>query len=246
MAAMLRAIVCHNEQRRRQGGLQQGFNFNLDWTFDAHAPNLGGCAKLARMMTKQNSHSRFHGRVGGTVRPCSHPGCTQAGEFRAPGHEASNFDGPGTWRWFCLEHIREFNAGYNFFSGMDADQIAAHQNPYGGWDRETRAFAHMGADTPPSWANFHDPLDAIGARWRDVKKDAVERTDGKALTPQNLSDLKTLGLEINADRTVLRRRYSDMVRRYHPDRNGGDRTHEQQLQAVIEAYQRLRKAPAFA
>jgi curved DNA-binding protein CbpA len=44
----------------------------------------------------------------------------------------------------------------------------------------------------------------------------------------------------------LRQRYSTLVRRYHPDKNGGDRSHEGQLGQVIEAYQLLRKAPAFA
>ena len=32
---------------------------------------------------------------------------------------------------------------------------------------------------------------------------------------------------------------------FHPDRNGGDRAHESALQAVVEAYQHLRRAPAF-
>ena len=55
-----------------------------------------------------------------------------------------------------------------------------------------------------------------------------------------------LGLGADADRSALRRRYSELVRRYHPDRNGGDRTHETQLRRVIDAYQQLRQAPAFA
>jgi curved DNA-binding protein CbpA len=36
------------------------------------------------------------------------------------------------------------------------------------------------------------------------------------------------------------------VRRYHPDRNGGDRAHESELQKVIAAYQHLKGAAAFA
>ena len=37
-----------------------------------------------------------------------------------------------------------------------------------------------------------------------------------------------------------------LVRRYHPDKNGGDRVHEARLGEVIEAYQLLRKSAAFA
>ena len=57
---------------------------------------------------------------------------------------------------------------------------------------------------------------------------------------------RTLGLDVDADRKGLRQRYSELVRRYHPDRNGGDRSHEKALQQVIEAYTALRSRPAFA
>ncbi len=53
------------------------------------------------------------------------PGCTGPGEFRAPGTQGSSFDGPGDWRWFCLDHVREFNAGYDWFEGMSAEEILA-------------------------------------------------------------------------------------------------------------------------
>ena len=57
---------------------------------------------------------------------------------------------------------------------------------------------------------------------------------------------EVLGLGFDADRKTLRTRYSELVRRYHPDRNGGDRSHEAQLQQVVEAYNHLRSTPAFA
>lgn len=55
-----------------------------------------------------------------------------------------------------------------------------------------------------------------------------------------------LGLSFDADRKALRARYSDLVRRFHPDRNGGDRSHEARLQEVVEAYNRLRTSALFA
>jgi hypothetical protein len=190
-------------------------------------------------------NTRFHGRVPGE-RVCSEPGCPEPGEFRAPaqGGHRSGFDGPGEWRFLCLDHVRAFNQRYNFFTGMSAEEIAEQQRPYAGWERETRAFSAAGADRPPRWADFHDPLDAISARFRDARP--AERKDGRALSGDDRKALKVLELEIDADRRALRERYSELVRRYHPDRNGGDRSHESALQQVIEAYQRLRKAPVFA
>src|SRR5690606_23370130 len=82
------------------------------------------------------------------------------------------FDGPGEWRWMCLEHVREFNAGYDWFEGMSAEEIFAAQSPIAGWERETRAF-RPGAGAVPRWADFDDPLDAIGARASEIRRRAA-------------------------------------------------------------------------
>jgi curved DNA-binding protein CbpA len=57
---------------------------------------------------------------------------------------------------------------------------------------------------------------------------------------------RVLGLAVDADRRALRIRYAELVRKFHPDHNGGDRSHEKALQAVIEAYQALKGRPVFA
>ncbi len=196
-------------------------------------------------------HDRFHGRMAGQPRPCNWSGCPEPGEFRAPDPSgpAPGPDGPGQWQWLCLDHVRAFNAGYNFFAGMSREEIERAQMPMSGWDQESRAFRPTaGVDAPPRWADFHDPLDAISARFRGRAEAAMprERADGKFLSPEDRRALETLGLDVNADRKALRIRYSDLVRTYHPDRNGGDRTHEKKLQGVVEAYQHLRRAPAFS
>ena len=126
---------------------------------------------------------RFHGRVGNGGRGCERPGCPEPGEFRAPGPRGSSFDGPGDYRWFCLDHVREFNAGYDWFEGMTPEEIVRAQNPIHGWDRQTRAFSPTaGIDTAPRWADFADPLEAINSRARSRKP--AQRSDGRAVTPE--------------------------------------------------------------
>ena len=196
-------------------------------------------------MGKGMRHDRFHGRHETRGRICDMPGCNGLGEFRAPGGQSSGFDGPGDYRWFCLDHIRAFNAGYDYFAGMTPEEIFAAQSPLHGWERETRAFnPTAGIDTPPRWADFADPLDAITARARARRP--AQRQDGKPVSPEERRALEALGLPLDANRHDLRARYSELVRRYHPDRNGGDRGFEAKLQGVIEAYQLLRKAALFA
>ena len=193
-------------------------------------------------------HDRFHGRHK-TQRSCEAPGCDETGEFRAPGVRPSGFDGPGDYRWFCLDHVRAFNSGYDFFEGMTADEILEAQSPLHGWERETRAFRPNGnVDAAPHWANFADPLEAISARAKAHMRarQPVQRQDGIVLSPEQRRALDVLGLPLDSDRKALRSRYSELVRKFHPDRNGGDRGYETRLQEVVEAYQLLRKAAAFA
>ena len=194
-----------------------------------------------RGVRDRKSPNRFHGRVGDGRTSCAEPGCREPGEFRAPDlyGAASGFDGPGSYRWLCFDHIRAFNSSYNFFDGMSREEIEAAQTPFTGWATETRAFTSGGVDSPPRWSDFSDPLDAISARFR--ARAPQERTDGKPLSEEDRKAFTLLKLDINADRHTLRQRYTELVRRYHPDHNGGDRSHEKALQAVVEAYQRLRR-----
>src|SRR4051812_28512576 len=190
------------------------------------------------MATKQ---SRMHGRVEGAQARCAVPGCGAPGEYKAP-LQPADFDGPGAWRFLCLDHVREHNAKYNFFEGMSTDEITRAQHPLGGWERPSRKFAANGADPPPAWADFADPLDAIATRFRcpaaDRKPSRFNKAERRALS--------VLGLGDDADRHSLRQNYSSLVRRFHPDKSGGDRSHEGRLGEVIEAYQLLRKSAAFA
>ena len=124
---------------------------------------------------------------------------------------------------------------------MSPDEISEAQSPTAGWDRQTRAFAHAGSDPAPSWSDFSDPLDAISTRFRRSRRDAPSR-----FSRAEQRALSVLGLGEDADLKSVRNSYSKLVRRFHPDRNGGDRSHEGRLGEVIEAYQLLRKATAFA
>ena len=181
----------------------------------------------------------MHGRVEGARDRCAVPGCREPGEFKAP-LQPADFDGPGAWRFLCLAHVREHNAKYNFFDGMSPEEIAEAQTPYAGWERAPQVFAHAGADPAPTWSDFAAPLAAISGRFRRTRSDAPSR-----FSRSEQRALSILGLGETADLKAVRSSYSKLVRRFHPDRNGGDRSHEGRLGEVIEAYQLLRKSAAF-
>ena len=58
--------------------------------------------------------------------------------------------------------------------------------------------------------------------------------EGKSLTALNLTPEASLN--------EVKQRYKELVKRYHPDVNGGDRSAEERLAQVIRAYNVLKKS----
>ncbi|NJC08796.1 DnaJ domain-containing protein [Polymorphobacter fuscus] len=174
----------------------------------------------------------MHGRI---ERPdaalCDHPGCTNPGEFRAP--RSNRVPGSeGGWQFLCLDHVRAFNAGYNFFDGLSPDEIYEAQSPLAGWEQAATPKGRMAF-------SFGDAHDLFGADTKQAppKKRWAAFGDAQALA--------ALGLGDGASADDVRRAYKRLVRRYHPDSNEGDRSMEGKLQAVVNAYTHLKSASAF-
>ncbi|MGL4541107.1 MAG: DnaJ domain-containing protein, partial [Polymorphobacter sp.] len=134
----------------------------------------------------------------------------------------------------------EFNATYNFFDGLSPDDIVAAQSPLAGWAKSSDA--KRAVHDP--MMRFNDPLGALRGRYGEARP--KRSANGEMLSDRDLAALKTLGLASAATRTELSRAYKALVRRYHPDSNGGDRSTERQLQDVVQAYTHLKSTRAFA
>lgn len=174
-------------------------------------------------------------------RPCAHAGCSEAGDYRAPvrkpGSAFAAPSGPPEWQYFCLEHVREFNAKWNYFEGLDADTVFEAQTAYPAWDRETRAFAHNAANGEMRVDDMHGVL-----RWKQAR--AEVRTS--PLTREDRQALSKLGLPETATLDEVKAKYRLLARRYHPDANKGSREHEARFTALTEAYGHLEASASFA
>nr|WP_310523530.1 DnaJ domain-containing protein [Polymorphobacter sp.] len=157
------------------------------------------------------------------------------GEFRAP--RSNRIPGSESgWQFLCLEHVRAFNAGYNFFDGLSPDEIVEAQSPLAGWER---AAAPKGREA----FTFGDHHDLFTTDSRQQK--SAGPTPRKWSAFGDAQALQALGLTDAATATDIRRAYKRLVRRYHPDSNEGDRSMEGKLQAVVNAYTHLKSASAF-
>ena len=164
-------------------------------------------------------------------RSCDHPACTRKGEYRAPRSRGSN-----TYYWFCLDHVRDYNRSWDFYKGMTTFEIECHLRDDVVWRR-------------PTW-----PLNFRGYRFyetvmllRNVSlfKTVCPRTSArkhlKIETPEDRA-IRAMELQPPVTKTMVQARYKELVKRFHPDVHGGDRTREEKLKVIIEAYKTLMKS----
>jgi hypothetical protein len=175
---------------------------------------------------------------------CEWKGCANAATHRAPkGRSREN----EYWR-FCLDHVREYNASYNYFSGMSEDAVLKYQKDAITGHRPTWK---MGTGKDPSSAfgpqTPHDPFNVFrefGARGAEARARAERVEPPRAVRNAERKALHELGLEVGADKAEIKAKFKLLVKRHHPDANGGDRATEDKLREIIQAYNYLKSTGA--
>jgi hypothetical protein len=172
---------------------------------------------------------------------CQWQGCANTATHRAPKGRLRENE---YWR-FCLEHVREYNHSYNYFSGMSDDAVMKYQKDAITGHRPTWKMgtgnrqADLGPQGPQDPFNmFREFGGRSGAetRSRAEPQRAVRNAERKAL--------HELGLEEGADKSEIKARFKILVKRHHPDVNGGDRASEDKLREIIQAYNYLKSVGA--
>lgn len=178
-------------------------------------------------------------------RPCDHPGCRQAATARAP----KSRDMLNEHYWFCLPHAADYNRNWDFFAGMSEGEIRQRQQDEiftGGrptWEMKAGRFSREAAAFAAKFGKgegYRDPFNLFGRGGGSTRRPPEPEAPRLGKIERNA--LAELDLEAGADGPAIRARYTELVRRLHPDANGGDRAGEHRLQKVIRAYQALRKA----
>lgn len=179
------------------------------------------------------------------LRGCEAPGCTAEGTHRAPkGRNAE-----GEYFWFCLDHVRTYNKTYNYFSGMNDDAVAAFQREAIVGHRPTWRMgvnAKDGEAPPPGgrakfgWSpNTRDPFEVFGSSFQARRPEGESR---RSVHNMERRSLTALGLDETATPAEIKARFKLLVKRHHPDVNGGDRSLEDRLREIIQAYNYLKTA----
>ena len=184
---------------------------------------------MARPRTRLSAQHEHHPAAG--FRRCDFTGCTGAGEFRAPRAR----DRLTEYYWFCLDHIRAYNAAWDYYKGLGPEEIeAARRADTVGW-RPTWPIGTRGR-----YDNI-DPeqLRAAFSRLFDEDMFAGHR-DAPPRTPQPPTPeeeaLAVMDLGVGATPEEVKARYKELVKLHHPDANGGDKAAEERLKSINQAY----------
>ena len=186
-------------------------------------------------------------RLRAELPPCQWPRCEAPATHRAP---KGRLQANEYWR-FCLEHVREYNNSYNFFAGMSDDAVAQYQKEAVTGHRPTWKMGSIGGKRAAprrarggfraaEWeaADPFSMLDETGGRSGHARK----APEGRKILNAQRRAFDVLGLEADAKRTDIKARFKMLVKRHHPDANGGDRGSEDTLREIIQAYNYLKSA----
>lgn len=186
---------------------------------------------------------------------CAWEGCDQPGVYKAP--KGRRFE--GQYHHFCLEHVRHYNTAFNFFSGMNAEDIERQVNesastagrpswglgskPGAGPTRPNGPKMHRQPRPDEQSRRFADPLH-IFARYQRAQARNPAAARERQLHELDRRALETLGLAGFAKAPDIKQAFKRLVKIHHPDANGGDKASEERLRHIIAAYSHL-KAKGF-
>jgi DnaJ domain len=172
---------------------------------------------------------------------CQWAGCKEKATHRAPkgrGHEKDY------WR-FCLNHVREYNQSYNYFKGMTDAAVMAYQKDALTGHRPTWKVGTGKGTMRPDFQAFGRHGDPFGLFGEGLRAEQKARVDTRPVRNAERKALDTLGLEADATAHQVKMRFKELVKRHHPDANGGDRSTEDRLVEIIQSYNYL-KSVGFA
>ena len=162
---------------------------------------------------------------------CEWENCKESGKFKAPQER----DNSKNHKWLCEEHIKLFNKNWNYFEGMAQHEIENFVKSDLTWHRPTQKFG--------SYDNFFNILwnNALSDKFNLFEEKKIfNNLKDRKLSEKDKDAFKIMELEFNADWSSIQKKFKILVKKFHPDRNSGNRQFEDKLKKVTMAYRHLK------
>ena len=162
---------------------------------------------------------------------CDWNNCLEIAEYKAPIEK----DNSKKHRLLCLNHVKQFNKNWNYFSGMNDDQIFSFLKSDMVWHKPTQSFS--------SSDNFFKVL------WNNALKDELDRSKIKSqfdhmnqfsFDSNDIKAFSILGVSIGLKWEKIQNKFKTLVKKFHPDINLGNKKYEEKLKLITLAYTQLK------
>ena len=170
---------------------------------------------------------------------CEWPDCEAIGEHRAP----RSRDDLNNFLWFCMDHIRQYNKSWNYYEGMSDKQVEADLRDDTSWNRPSWPFA--GIEYPLNFKGSSPGMDDFGGAFSQSGDPEIENPANSRHEPDSPEAKAMAVLDLTPPVTTdqIKRRYKELVKRHHPDANGGDKVAEEKFKQISLAYAALTSEP---
>jgi len=162
---------------------------------------------------------------------CEWKNCKEVGEYKAPAEK----DNSKNFKWLCKNHIKLFNTTWNYFEGMSQNEIENFIKSDITWHRPTQKFGSSDNFFNILWNNaLNDNFNLFKGEkiFKDSKYNRLNEKDKDAF--------RIMGLEINAEWLIIQKKFKTLVKKFHPDRNAGNKQFEDKLKKITLAYSHLK------
>jgi len=162
---------------------------------------------------------------------CDWNNCNKMGEYKAPIEK----DNSKKYRLLCFNHIKEFNKNWNYFAGMNDDQIYEFLKSDMTWHKPTQSFSSSDNFFKILWNNaLKDELDKsiLKSQFNYMSKYKFDKNDIKAFA--------VLGATIGLKWEKIQIKFKKLVKKFHPDMNAGNKKYEEKLKIITLAYTQLK------
>ena len=161
---------------------------------------------------------------------CDWNNCKEQGKYKAPVEK----DNSKKYRLLCLEHVKEFNKNWNYFSGMNDNQIYNFIKSDLTWHKPTQSFTSSDNFFKVLWNNALNDSIFINKIGKDQSSNRLnfDHNDIKAFN--------ILGLSVGLKWEKVQEKFKKLVKKFHPDMNAGNKKFEDKLKVITLAYTQLK------
>ncbi len=162
---------------------------------------------------------------------CDWNNCFEIGEYRAPIEK----DNSKNYRFLCLKHVKEFNRNWNYFAGMNDDEVIDFLKSDMTWHKKTQSFSSSDSFFKVLWNNvLNDGTEHENLRDKFINKNKL------TFSQNDIKAFGILGVKVGLKWDKIQEKFKKLVKKFHPDINLGDKSFEEKLKVITLAYTQLK------